>query len=692
VALALRHPDIGEMIGDYKVVGLLGAGGLGVVYKVERGGRFFALKLLLLSQLDGRARREIGILIHLENPYVVRYVGSDFWPDPAIGHPYIVMEYVPGDTLWTFAYKENPSARKATRLILDTALTLGEVHAAGVFHRDVKPENILIHSGSERPILIDFGIGSLAGAPPVTGSVLPPGTEEFRSPEQIRFRRANSNGTAHFEYGPADELWALGVTYYWLLTDVLPFGERTDEGGLDGLRERILTRRPIAPHLINPRVPLAASLLCMKMLAERPEERFPGVAPLCAALNEALSNAENDAVWDVSLVDPYDPQTTTTVEEPAKGEPNEALRTFLRLAKRRPRRGLPLPNRAPVLFLPEQRADPRPAAAEQDPSRKVEAPRVEPAAGEQEQPVKSAPVPPVREQLDPPVTHDPRPAAWRLGLVAAVVAGVAVVLSVSADLWGPGSSTHATEVQPSTFAAPHATDGGGIGREVALAAKPLESPPGGDAAPEGAQPPASTAKAMTRTSAQTTKTETTKSQPQRSGSTLPVKPAVAVIAACSLLDGGCTASTAQVRPEPPTVDCPEGWKEAHARLGIDASERGSVVVQGYEGAPGERATVKEGPVTVWASFGMGLPRGTLLKGKLKLGESRYFATFTEAQLPGGEKTYPVCVALYADIPIAMGDNEPNCPPGLGQCPYSGSKPSAIKVFPRWEVYAAGYFF
>ena len=362
MGLALRHPDIGEMIGDYKVVGFLGAGGLGIVYKVERGGRFFALKLLLIPKLDGRGKREIGILIHLENPGVVRYVGSDFWPDPVIGHPYIVMEYVPGDTLWTFAYKRNPSARKATRIILDAALTLGEVHAAGVFHRDVKPENIVIREGNERPILIDFGIGSLASAPTLTGSQLPPGTEEFRSPEQIRFQRANPDGTGQYEYGPTDEMWALGVTYYWLLTDALPFGERTDEGGLNGLRERILTQRPEAPHVVNPRVPLAASLLCMKMLAERPEDRFPLVATLCAALNESLSNAENDATWEPPLVDPLEPQTTTTLDDPAKQEPNEQRRMFLKLVKRRPRRGQRSPNVAPVLFVPAAVAGPRPPA------------------------------------------------------------------------------------------------------------------------------------------------------------------------------------------------------------------------------------------------------------------------------------------------------------------------------------------
>jgi len=379
------------MIGDYKVVAFLGAGGLGIVYKVERGGRFFALKLLLVPELDGRAKREIGILILLENPCVVRYVGSDFWPDPANGHPYIVMEFVPGDTLWTFAYTQNPSARKATRIVLDTALTLGEVHAAGVFHREVKPENILIRGVSERPVLIDFGIGSLASAPTLTGSPLPPGTEEFRSPEQLRFQRTHKDDDAQYEFGPADELWALGVTYYWLLTDALPFGERTGPGGLGGLRERILTRRPEAPHVVNPRVPLAASLLCMKMLAERPEARFPVVATLCAALNESLSNAENDATWDEPLGDPNDPRLTTTVEDPERGGLSETRRAFLRAMKQRPRRGRPLPTGERVFLLPAQVAGPPPpaAAANPDDLPPVDAPGVAAPAGGTSRPLRA---------------------------------------------------------------------------------------------------------------------------------------------------------------------------------------------------------------------------------------------------------------------------------------------------------------
>jgi serine/threonine-protein kinase len=694
VGLALRHPDIDEMIGDYKVVGLLGAGGLGIVYKVERGGLFFALKLLLVPSLDGRAKREIGILIHLENPCVVRYVGSDFWPDPA-GHPYIVMEYVPGDTLWAFAYKQNPSARKATRIILDAALTLGEVHAAGVFHRDVKPDNILIRGVSERPILIDFGIGSLASAPTVTGSQLPPGTEEFRSPEQIRFQRANPDGAGQYEYGPTDEMWSLGVTYYWLLTDVLPFGERTDEGGLDGLRERILTQRPIAPHIVNPRVPLAASLLCMRMLAERPEERFPLVATLCAALCESLSNAENAAAWDPPLVDPLDPQTTTTIEDPEQQEPNDQRRMFLKLAKRRPRRGQPLPDGAPARpAVPAQVEALRPpaAAAEQDEIPRVDAPGVGAAPGEHERLVEGAPVPPARELEPAAAAPHPRRAAWHLGLAGAVLLVVVVALSVGANLGRPGSTGSTSEAGPelplpSTSPAPGATDAGVSGREVAPAPKPLESVPGGDAAPIGAHLPASTANAMLRTPAQTPKNETPKPQTQGAGFRLPVKPAA--VAVCALLDGGCTAPASQVRTEPPAITCPQGWQQTHERYGV-GWRGGWATVKGYTGEPGELSRVKEGPAILYvgaptAPLLGSLPDGTLLLGTLQLGDDRLFGTFTEAKIPG-VGTLPVCLVAGLEGGITSYPDEHGkeflCPPGLGVCLTPGSKPGNAKTSSR----------
>ncbi|WNG38623.1 serine/threonine protein kinase [Archangium violaceum] len=678
------------MIGDYKIVGFLGAGGLGIVYKVERGGLFFALKLLLVPELDGRGKREIGILVHLKHPCVVRYVGSDFWPDPAIGHPYIVMEFVPGDTLFAFAYSQNPSARKATRIVLEVAVTLGEVHAAGVFHRDVKPENILIREGSERPILIDFGIGSLASAPTVTGSQLPPGTEEFRSPEQIRFKRANPDGAGQYEYGPTDEMWALGVTYYWLLTDVFPFGERTDPGGLDGLRERILSHRPEAPHVVNLRVPLAASLLCMKMLAELPQDRFQAVETLCSALRESLSDAANDPAWEAPLGDPDDPQLTTTVADPERQEGlSEARRAFLRARKRRPRRGRPLTEKERVFFLPAQVAGPQPpaAAAKPDEIPKVDAPGVAAPAGGQEPPVPSAPVPPARELEPAAAAHPPRRAAWRLGLAGAVLLVAVVALSVGANLGGPGSTSRTSEARPELplpSTSPHATDAGVRGREVASDAKALESLPGGDAAPVGAQLPASTANAMARTSAQTPRNETPKTQTQGAGLRLPVKPAA--VAVCALLDGGCTAPASQVRSEPPAITCPDGWQETHERLHVKS--RGLATLKGYKHEPGEVARVKDGPATLRVESVDGLPENTLLLGTLQLGEERLFGTFTQAQIPG-TGTVPVClvVGLDGDTPFVdeRGKNYV-CGSGLGVCLDPGSKPGNAKVYPRFQLH------
>jgi serine/threonine-protein kinase len=555
-----------------------------------------------------------------------------------------------------------------------------------VFHRDVKPENILIREGSERPILIDFGIGSLVSAPTVTGSQLPPGTEEFRSPEQIRFQRANPDGTGQYEYGPADEMWALGVTYYWLLTDMLPFGERTDPGGLDGLRERILSHRPDPPHVVNPRVPVAVSALCMRMLAERPEDRFPVVATLCSALNESLSTAESDATWDVPLGDPDDPQLTTTVGDPERQEVSEQRREFLRRRKQGPRRGRPLPKRDRVFFLPEQMAVPPPLAAAANPDEipKLDAPGVAAPAGRHEPPVPSAPVPPAREH-EPAAAPHPRRAAWRLGLAGAVLLVAVVVLSVGANLGGPGSTSRTNEARPelplpSTSPSPHATDAGVRGREVALAAKPLESLPGGDATPVGAQLPASTANAMLRTSAQTPKNETPKPQTQGAGFRLPVKPAA--VAVCALLDGGCTAPASQVRPEPPAITCPQGWQQTHERFRIDWGGWGTV--KGYTGEPGEQARVKHGPATLQTGINTSvgfLPDGTLLVGTWQLGDDRLFGTFTEAKIPGAG-ALPVCLVAGLDEKTPFMDEHGKrffCPPGLGTCLTPGSKPGTAKT-------------
>ncbi|HYO70443.1 MAG TPA: protein kinase, partial [Archangium sp.] len=127
MGLAYRLPEIKEMVGDYRIVEKLGSGSYGHVYKADQAGHFYAVKLLRGRLLNDRAKREIGVLNHLAHPDVVRFFGCGYWPDPFVGHPYIVMEFAGGSTLETYVSEENPSARKSARIVLDIGLTLGEV-------------------------------------------------------------------------------------------------------------------------------------------------------------------------------------------------------------------------------------------------------------------------------------------------------------------------------------------------------------------------------------------------------------------------------------------------------------------------------------------------------------------------------------------------------------------------------------
>ncbi len=605
MGLVFRPPEPGEMVGDYRIVKKIGSGGFGTVFKAERAGLFFAVKMLRSSELGARERREISILLQLENPGVVRFRACDRWLDPKIGTPYIVMDFVPGMTLEEFAQVENPSARKSARIMLETALTLGDVHIQGVFHRDLKPENIIIHGKNERPVLIDFGVGSYAGAPVITPFGLPPGTYEFRSPEAYLFNRSNPE-LVHYEFSATDELWALGVTFYWLLTNVLPFGDRNDWEGRS-LADRIIHQRPIAPHVLNSRVPRALSDICMRMLEKKPEERYAGVVELCSVLGGTMDDAGDDASWDLPLFDPDAPDTRTTEEDPAMADANENAETRMmrKWMKAQPRRGRkPKKDAEPA----SGQGDIQPVAAEESEALQASAPLEAPRA---------IAAPP------PPVSRRRSYFAAAAGLAAVVLGAFLFVRSQSS---GPGAA-------PLHTSSEHVmTQQAGLGHEVAQSTEPPDSPSG-----EGAEPTMGSISAPVMIT-MLRKNDTSEKPQEKAKVTGRAGKALGTAAVCTALSG-CPAP--QVRPTPEPAACPAGAVETMKTLGIAGQQSAHFLTP-----EASYLTVKEGDTTISLLGEWGkLPDRTLFSGRLIFGDGRVYGRLTEAKVPGGD-TFKVCLEIW----------------------------------------------
>lgn len=299
--LALRP---GMTVGPWRILAPLGSGSFGIVFQVEHAGQHHALKFALrgpgsddLNRTDARAAKELACLLQAVHPNVARVWAHGRWPDARTGYHYVVMDFVEGSTLDGWVRRTRPSARQVARLFARLAKALGELHARDVFHRDLKPSNILVRAADEEPILVDFGSADHAEALPLTEGPLPPGTPQYRSPEALRFHRENyARPDAHYPFRATDDLYALGVTLYEVLTGAPAFSPTLPR---DVLIEHIEERLPPLPSEVNPRVPEAMEAITLRLLRKRARERFSQGEALHAALEEALRTAGPE--WDAPL-------------------------------------------------------------------------------------------------------------------------------------------------------------------------------------------------------------------------------------------------------------------------------------------------------------------------------------------------------------------------------------------------------
>ncbi|MDY7227749.1 serine/threonine-protein kinase [Hyalangium rubrum] len=282
----------GVEIGAWRVLELRGKGAYGAVYRVEpvgeSGAEPCALKLAL-HPVDPRFEREVELLTRLRHhPNVPHLRERGLWAHPVGLFPFIVMEWVQGVPLYDWAQARTRSSRQVLRVLAQVARALEATHGVDGVHRDVKGANILVGPEDDRARLLDFGAGDFQGAPTLTREVLPPGTPRYRSPEAQRFQWLywRQRG-AHYEPGPADDVYALGVTAYRLVTGSYPPPGVDPEAAVGGT----LVPSPgwVPPEEVVTVCPELAGLI-RRMLSEEPSTRG-SAAELAQALEEAAKTA-----------------------------------------------------------------------------------------------------------------------------------------------------------------------------------------------------------------------------------------------------------------------------------------------------------------------------------------------------------------------------------------------------------------
>jgi len=280
----------GTTVGPWRVVSRSAQGTYGTVYRAVSSEQEepvpVALKLALHPE-DPRFSREAAVLARLDHPSVPLVLDHGRWRDSSgVPYPYITMAWIEGTPLYDWAREHNPTSLQVIQLLAHLARALEATHKAGAVHRDVKGDNVLVRHEDTRAVLTDFGSSNHRGAFRLTWRTQPPGTPAYRSPEAWSF---GLDSDAHYLATPADDVFALGVTAYRLVTGQYP--PSTEPGQPEAHVWQPEGSGPTPPHALNSRVDPRLSALILRMLSADPKAR--GTA---RALAEALEFAATQPV------------------------------------------------------------------------------------------------------------------------------------------------------------------------------------------------------------------------------------------------------------------------------------------------------------------------------------------------------------------------------------------------------------